>query len=253
MIQLSDESAIRLLNRLAPLRLLAAATLLGLLLAACGADVDTTDSPPPQSNAAATASAAATTAVLPTGGQDLTAGTYSLSDFPVGISFDIPSFESPAAWFSCSSSAVEQAVCYASTGDPEESVVALTFQIVENVVAGCSNQESAELLEPPVGPTVDDLVDAISNLEGYEASAPADISMSGFDGKEFTLTATGGCGATWATPDRVTGMGSDEINLLQVLDVDGERVLIASAYNPDTSQEDVAALEQVRDSVEIQP
>ena len=58
MIQLSDESAIRLLNRLAPLRLLAAATLLGLLLAACGADVDTTDSPPPQSNAAATASAA---------------------------------------------------------------------------------------------------------------------------------------------------------------------------------------------------
>ena len=73
---------------------------------------------------------------------------------------------------------------------------------------------------------------AISNLEGYEATAPEDITVSGFNGKEFTLTApdTDGCGATWATADRVTGMGAGEVNLLRILDVDGERIVITRAY-----------------------
>jgi hypothetical protein len=50
--------------------------------------------------------------------------------------------------------------------------------------------------------------------------------------KEFTLTAVRhGCGATWATADRITGMGQGEINLLRAVDVDGVRVLIAGAYD----------------------
>ncbi len=130
---------------------------------------------------------------------------------------------------------------------------ALTFQIVDNVVAECTDQETAELLDPPVGPSVDDLVTAISNLEGYEATDPVDITVSGFQGKEFTLTAMQhGCGATWATAERVTGMGVGEINLLRILDVDGVRVLIAGAYHTDTPEADVAAVKQVMDSVQIE-
>ena len=189
------------------------------------------------------------------GGFDLPALSYSLPQFPVGITFEIPPFEAPARWFACSAAAVEQAVCYASTGDPEESIVALTFQIVENVVTDpCQDQETAELLDPPVGPSVDDLVAAVSNLEGYEATAPVDISVSGFEGKEFTLTApaTEGCGATWATADRVTGMGAGEINLVRILDVDGERIVITSAYGPETADEELGALQSVMDSVAIE-
>lgn len=234
---------------------------IGLILAACGADVSTSSSsPPPASETAASPSAAASPSSaspgqLPLGGPiALSPGNYSLADFPARISFDIPAAEAPAGWFGCSPSSVEQAVCYTTDADSDR-YAALTFQIVDNVrTPPCSDQDNAELLDPPVGPSVDDLVAAISNLEGYEATPAEDISMSGFSGKEFTLTAEQhGCGATWSTTDRVTGMGADEINRLRVLDVNGERVLIASAYGSDTPQAEIAAVEQVLDSVQIEP
>jgi hypothetical protein len=235
-----------------------------LLATACGADPGASDNAPSAnattspsattSSATASASAAAASpGELPIAmGQEMSAGNYSLSEFPVAISFEIPAFEPPAVWFVCSASEVEQAVCHSSTEDAP--AAALTFQIVDNVVAECADQESAQLLDPPVGPSVDELVTAISALEGYEATAPEDITVSGFPGKQFTLTAVRhACGATWATADRITGMGAGEINVLRVVDVDGVRVLIAEAYHPDTPEPDVAALEQVMDSVQIEP
>ena len=117
----------------------------------------------------------------------------------------------------------------------------------------CSDQETAELLDPPVGPSVDDLVTAISNLEGYEATPPEDITVSGFSGKEFTLTAPAdGCGATWATADRTTGMGAGEVNLLRIIDVDGVRVMISLAHHPqETPDASVAAVLGIIGSVQI--
>ena len=241
---------VRKLTSLAMWRQRTLLTGVGLLVAACGADVGTTTSPPPASETASTPSAAASPRELPIEG-DLTAGSYSLSEFPAAITFDIPPVEPPAVWFVCSPSAVEQAVCHESTPNIG---VAVTFQIVDNVVAECAGQETAELLDPPVGPSVDDLVTAISGLEGYEATAPVDITVSGFQGKEFTLTAVAhGCGATWATADRTTGMGTGEINLLRILDVDGVRVVISGAYRPETPDAAMSALEHVMDSVQIEP
>ena len=231
-------------------------TVTALLATACGVDAgasaSATDRAPSASEPASTPSAAASPHEFPREGEgDLTAGSYSLSNFPVAITFDIPPVEPPAVWFVCSPSPVEQAVCKEST---PAAVSAVTFQIVDNVVAECADQETAELLDPPVGPSVDDLVSAISSLEGYEATAPVDITVSGFQGKEFTLTAvTHGCGATWATADRVTGMGAGESNLLRILDVDGIRVVIAGAYHASTPEAEVAAVEQVMDSVQIEP
>lgn len=212
---------------------------------------------PSESNSAAASSVPSPTPTvqdvleLPRGQEDLTAGSYALSNFPVAITFDIQPLEPPAVWFACSASPVEQGVCFEWT---RHQYVAAAFQIVDNVVAECADQETAELLDPPVGPSVDDLVTAISGLEGYEATAPVDITVSGSQGKEFTLTSvTPGCGATWATADRITGMGTGEINLLRILDVDGVRVVIAGAYHADTPDAAVAAVEQVMDSVEIEP
>ena len=81
-----------------------------------------------------------------------------------------------------------------------------------------------------------------------------DITVSGFQGKDFTLTAvTHGCGATWATADRTTGMGTGESNLLRILDVDGVRVVISGAYDAETPEADVATIGQIMDSVQIEP
>ena len=222
-----------------------------LLLSGCGAGTSQSASAS-ASEAAATASAAMSPGELPIDAyQDLSAGSHSFSHFPVGITFEIPAVRAPETWFSCSESAVEQAVCYEWA---DESHVAVTFQIVENVAAACSDQDSAKLLDPPVGPSVGDLVTAISNLESYSATDPVDITVDGFAGKEFTLTApdTEGCGATWSTSDRVTGMGPGEINLLRAIDVEGVRVLISGAYGTETPESVRDAFRKVMDSVQIE-
>ena len=64
--------------------------------------------------------------------------------------------------------------------------------------SGCSSWRSRNTytdscpsvaLDPPVGPTVDDLASAWADLPAFNATAPTDITVDGFDGKlvEFTV------------------------------------------------------------------
>ena len=43
-------------------------------------------------------------------------------------------------------------------------------------------------LDPPVGPTVDDLVSAWGDLPGFDATVPTDTTVDGFDGKQIEFT-----------------------------------------------------------------
>jgi hypothetical protein len=187
---------------------------------------------------------------LPGATWPLDPGIYSLPYFPLGITFEVP-----AGWHSCSDSLLEQSVCYTPTDFVFDTRV--SFLIVENVVADpCSPGQ--EPLEPPVGPSVDDLVAAISSLEGFEASAPVALTLGGYHGKRFTLTTPidPGCDLkTWATKDRTNGVSPGEVNLLQVLDVAGTRLVIAGAYYPaePAAPERRAAIEQIIASVQISP
>jgi hypothetical protein len=183
---------------------------------------------------------------LPTFEGPLDAGTYSLgTSFPVGLTFEVPE-----GWRSCSESEVDQ--CVHLPGPTYG--VGVAFLIIDNVVAdpcGPINQ----LLDPPVGPSVDDLVTAISNLEGFEATAATDVTLDGFQGKQFTVTApeTEGCGATWVAGDRTNGVGPAEISELRVLDVDGVRVVISGAHFAGASEEELSALDAVIASIQIEP
>lgn len=200
--------------------------------------------PPPEATPSPSA-AASVTALAIRVGDPLSAGTYAIADFPVGITLEVP-----ANWRVCSESIHEQAVCYWPT--EADSAGQLAFLIVENVAADpCV--PNGPLLDPPVGPSVDDLVTAISNLPGFVATAPVDVTMDGFAGKEFTLTAPTdpaceGFG-TWATKYRTTGMGPGEVNTVRILDVGGVRVVMALSNNP----LELAAFQRVIDSVQIVP
>ena len=79
--------------------------------------------------------------------------------------------------------------------------------------------------------------------------------MSGFRGMEFTLWAPGteGCSARWATAERTTGMVPNEINEVWILDVDGVRVVISSAYHQETPNAAAAAVLGIIGSVQIEP
>lgn len=202
-------------------------------------------------------SAAASPRVLPMAQfMPVSPGSYSLSEFPVDITFEIPA--APANWYARGAGVgvdSDEDIPRAQAGEDIPPGAGVSFQIVDNVVANpCSDSRSAELLDPPVGPSVDDLVTAISGLQGFEATAPMDITVSGFEGVELTLTAPDTeCTTTWGTADGTHGVAPGEINLLRILDVEGVRVVIAGAYYPATPDDAVAAVEQVMDSVQIEP
>lgn len=187
-----------------------------------------------------------------TDGTPLSPGTYSLGEFPVGITFQIPPHSAPAQWSTCSSSGVEQYVCHQES--PNSFPAAVGFLIVDNVVADPCR---TELRDPPVGPSVDDLVAAISSLAGFEATAPEDLTINGFAGKAFTITAPGKSACdnlkTWSTDERTNGMGLGESNLVRILNVGGTRVVITGAYHPATlaPPEGLEEVQQVIGSVRI--
>jgi hypothetical protein len=132
------------------------------------------------------------------------------------------------------------------------------FDIVANIY---TDSCPSVLVDPPVGPTVDDLASAWANLPGFHATAASDITVDGFHGKqiEFTvpdynetlcsygdlklLEAVGG-GAYWA-------QGPNQHHQLWILDVNGTRLVIAATSFPDTSPQDRATLDEILASIQI--
>ena len=183
------------------------------------------------------------TSLLPAPGEQmLEPGTYTLGDrYGKPITFDIP-----VGWIACSQRPVEQAVCI--LGDVNQAGV--TFQEVVNVVADPCD---TELPDPPVGPSVDELVTAISQIRGFEATAPVDITVSGYRGKQFEVTAPSQnvCGLnSWANSTRINGVGPGEVNQMRILDVDGRRLVIAAAIHSEANRSQV---EPILDSIRIGP
>jgi hypothetical protein len=110
-------------------------------------------------------------------------------------------------------------------------------------------------MDPPVGPSVDDLVTALTELDGFDASPATDVTVGGAQGKQFTLTAPAAppCGElfTWRTTTRQNGVGPGEIADVRIVDVDGVRVLISIAHGPEMSATDEADFQAIVDSVQF--
>ena len=123
----------------------------------------------------------------------------------------------------------------------------------------------SELVDPPVGPTVDDLVLAWANVPTLNATAARDITVDGYQGQQFDLTApdfnpdecqqnifalwredgqpADGFPARWVEPNEHLQMW--------VLDVNGTRLVISAGSFPDTSAEDRAEIDEIVNSIQI--
>jgi hypothetical protein len=181
---------------------------------------------------------------LPPEGGAVSPGTHVLGPgFPVRITFDVP-----AGWQGCSAGPVEQSACSQESAPP----AAVSFSIVDNVVA---DPCGTALKSPPVGPSVDDLVAAISGLNRFQATTAVDITLDGYPGKGFDVTAPAGSTCelrTWATADRTNGVSAGEVNVVRIFDVGGVRVMAAGAYQPAFGGQNARAqVEQVLDSVHL--
>jgi hypothetical protein len=190
--------------------------------------------------------------VLPRSG-DLDPGRYEVegASVPVRISFDLGD-----GWGVCSENPLEQGVCRVGPSQTPRSVVGVAFPVVENVVA---DPCATTLLDPPVGPSVDELVAALADLDGFSATAPEDVTVGGFPAKRLTVTAPANVDdtcelGTWATRQRTNGVGAGESNDLYVVDVDGDRIVIAMAYfTTNAGQEDLDEAQHLIDSIRIEP
>lgn len=156
-------------------------------------------------------------------------GAYVIDDpFPVRITYDVP--EGWCIWVS-NAAVYGLVVDNVVDGRAEEcnSGWGPTFWIVDNVYSDPCDPNSE--LEPSLGPSVDDLVAALTSLPGYEATTPAEVTVSGFPGVEFELTAPeygDECPhhRTWSTASVARSMMPGETNRIQILDVDGVRLAL---------------------------
>jgi hypothetical protein len=137
--------------------------------------------------------------------------------------------------------------------------VTLAFASARNLFADPCAADRAKR-NPPVGPTVDDLVTALDTTPNLDATA-TDVTMSGFHGRQVALTALapwepcaageptlfdlGGPEQDWGPPD------TTDTNRLWLLDVDGSRLVIAGNSRVGATPADLANLQSMIDSIRI--
>lgn len=125
------------------------------------------------------------------------------------------------------------------------------------------------LLDPPVGPTVDDLVAAYRKLPDLRATSARAVRVDGFEGKQLEFTANYSQGTcrddTFAlvqadNSGTNTGLGNephlwaqspDQRNRALILDVDGTRLVIYALYPAAISEQDQRDLDTILASAQI--
>ena len=176
-------------------------------------------------------------------------GYFGGSDPEVSVTYDMP-----AGWQS------EDIFVLKTDADP---VFGLVFSDVWNIYAdGCRWQ----LMDPSVGPSVDDLVAAYASLPGFGPTV-RDVTVDGHAGKRIQLTAPDYDVTTCTdgkfgilqdgnapSPDgapHLWAQAPGQVNTMWILDVDGSRLQILSGYPPGTSEQDREDLDQMVASVDI--
>jgi hypothetical protein len=157
--------------------------------------------------------------------------------------------------------------------------VALGLWIVTNTYADpCRWQES--LLDPPVGPTVEDLAAALMDQVGRNASASTEAVVGGYPATKIELsvpadldlaTCDNGYFRDWLQQGElhsqnpeldVAAVGvnpnnvlfrSGQVNVVYILDVEGARIVVNTWHMPGSSEANLAELEAVLGSVRIEP
>ena len=141
------------------------------------------------------------------------------------------------------------------------------FFAVDNLIADpCGT--TGKGIDPPLGPTVDDLATGLLRLPGLTTSASTDVSVGGFSGKELELTAPEGAlpciedPFLWTPVKGPSGFApSDAAEIrptgdrlrLDILDVAGSRLVVGRVNTPDSSgPADIAELQAIVESVRVE-
>ena len=202
----------------------------------------------------------APTPVAAIGSQSNLAGRYLVpTDLPVNVTVALPADE---GW-----SSSNNWVTIGPKGNGAPDGMAIRFYTASDKFNLFSNplSQSEGRLDPPVGPTVDDLVQAILSHPAWTATGPTDITVDGHAGQLVQLTIPLDAELDPAGNDRfllfddgtaggqVWGWQPGQTHAIHIVDVDGDRLIIEAFSYPGTSAEDLAAQQAVVDSVQFEP
>lgn len=232
-------------------------------------------------SASPSSSAAADIRLLPSAGRFMEAGRYFISGpyerdgqiargrwgrFPVDVTVRVPQGWTSGSPFT-GSVGIERSLEADGAGGIGPRMH-LNLWMVNNVIAdGCSSTGIAPAeVDPPIGPTVDDLVAALTSIPEVVAT-PADVALDGWDGTRVDLTTredltdcefvrlwnwqgtgVGPEGDLWSMS---TALGAH--HQLWILDVDGLRLVVDASYLDGTSTELQAELQEIVASIDIEP
>ena len=138
--------------------------------------------------------------------------------------------------------------------------MAVRFYTLDNLAKNPMSAADGKL-EPPLGPTVADLVQAIATHLAWTASAPTDITIDGHAGQrvEFAIPSDAKLGAEdefcLSLDEDATcgiwGWAPGQTFDWNIIDVGGQRLVIDAFHYPGTSAADLAAQQAVVNSVVI--
>ena len=175
-------------------------------------------------------------------------GSYTIADpFPVQLGLDIG-----PGWTMWSSGVLADVVAvYKGSPDPPEGL-AIGLLIVDNVHADPCDPSAGEM-DPPVGSAPMDLAEALAAQTGTESTDPVPVEIDGYGGVflDYRNTGDGECGSMQRWPGRDALVG--ERDQVWILDVEGTRLVIDAASFEGTSEEDIAEMRSIVESIQIEP
>jgi hypothetical protein len=179
-------------------------------------------------------------------GAALDAGTYAIPMAGIQVTFTLPD-----GWSGWGGSTVVK-----NQGEPSAAHLGV-FLVDQAYGHPCQWDGSLPPLHP--GYEVDDLATGLANQELRGDALPTDVTVDGYAGKVLELTVPSDIDFTdcdqaeFRSWDGRYHQGPGQRDSIYILDVDGTRLVIDAAYLPDTPSADRAELQQIIDSIQIDP
>lgn len=138
----------------------------------------------------------------------------------------------------------------------------ISFSTFDLVSADPCHLMDEGFLDPPPGPSVDDLATALANMPGIEVTDLAEVTVDGYRGTQLTMWAPetfAGCTlpldgyVIWRLPLGYShSMALGDRHRVWILDVDGERLVIVIREPPGFTDEQRAEAQAIFDSIQIE-